>query len=169
MRRFVPGLLAIAALAPTASSLAQDQAQPSRKPGWWEMQAAISGPTPEPIRQTLHVCTDAEVDKKQSPFGVDMSGGGCQPMKVARTATGWTISGACDTGQMKITADAVATGDLNDRYHVDIVSHLDPPPAPQAAEVKVAIDAHWVGQCPADKKPGDIEGLPTGGAPPPAN
>jgi hypothetical protein len=169
MRRLVPALLALAALGPAASSLAQDQAQPTRKPGWWEMQVAIIGPTPEPIRQILHMCTDAEYDAKQSPFGVNMRGGGCQPTKIARSASGWTISGACDTGQMKITADAVATGDLDDRYHVDIDTHMDPPPAPQAAEVKVAIDARRLGECPAGKKPGDVDGLPNGPAPPAAN
>jgi len=169
MRRAIVPALAAAVLAPAAASLAQDQAPPSRKPGWWEMQLVISGPTPDPIRQTVHVCTDAAFDKRQSPFGVNMNGNGCQPTKTARTATGWTISGACDTGQMKITADAVATGDLNDRYHVDIVSHLDPPPAPQAAEVKVAIDAHWLGPCPADKKPGDNDGPPASARPPAAN
>lgn len=169
MRPAVLALLGAFALVPAASSLAQDQAQPTRKPGWWEMQVAIMGPTPDPIRQTLHMCTDAVSDTRQSPFGVNMKGGGCQPMKIARSASGWTISGACDTGQMKITADAVATGDLNDRYHVDIDTRMDPPPAPQAAEVKVAIDAHWLGECPAGKKPGDVDGLPTGAAPPAAN
>ena len=169
MRRLVAGVLAVAALGPASSSLAQDQAEPSRKPGWWEMQVAVMGPTPEPIHQTLHMCTDAAFDVRQSPFGVNMSGDRCQPMKIARSGSGWTIAGACDTGQMKITANAVATGDLNDRYHVDIDTRMDPPPTPQAASVKVAIDAHRLGECPAGKKPGDIDGLPGGGPPPASN
>jgi len=103
----------------------------------------------------MHLCTDPAIDKVQSPLGVNMNGGGCAP-KVTRTATGWTVAGVCDTGQMKITADAVATGDFNERYHVDIVTHMDPPPAPTAAEVKIAMDARWVGECPAGKKPGDV-------------
>ena len=169
MRRSALALLAAAAVAPSASSLAQTDAPPTRKPGWWEMQVAISGPTPEPIRQTVHLCTNADYDKVQSPFGVNMNGAGCQPTKVAHTATGWTVSGACDTGQMKITANAVATGDLNDRYHVDIDTRLDPPPAPQAGQVKVGLDARWVGECPAGMKPGDNDRGPAPGAPPTAN
>jgi hypothetical protein len=168
MRQAILTLVAAVFLAPAASSIAQDQAQPSRKPGWWEMQVAIMGPTPEPIRQTVHMCTDATSDTKQSPFGVNMSGGGCQPMKVARAGSGWTIAGACDTGQMKIIANAVATGDLNDRYHVDIDTRMDPPPTPQAAQVKVAIDSHWLGQCPAGMKPGDTDRAAGPGAAPPA-
>jgi len=168
MRRFVPGLLAVAALIPTASSLAQDEGRPTRKPGWWEMQVVITGPTPEPIRQTQHICTDAEVDKRQSPFGVNMNGPSCPTPKITRMTDHWMVSGACDTGAMKISADAVASGDLNDRYHADIAVHMDPPPAPQAGEVHIAMDAHWVGQCPADKKPGDFEVAASATAPPPA-
>jgi hypothetical protein len=63
----------------------------------------------------------------------------------------------------------VATGDLNDRYHVDIDTHLDPPPAPQAAEVKIGLDARWVGECPAGVKPGDTDRTPGPGASPAAN
>lgn len=156
MRRAVLPVL-VAAIVPAASSLAQTSDEPVRKPGWWEMQLLISGPTPQPIRQTMHICTDPAVDKVRSPLGVNMNGGSCPPTRITRTAAGWTISGSCDTGTMKVSAVGVATGDFNDRYHVDIVTHMDPPPAPQAGEVKVGIDARWVGQCPADKKPGDIE------------
>lgn len=167
MRRAALALLAAAALMPGAASLAQDEAAPSRKPGWWEMQLVVSGPTPEPIRQTQRICTDAEVDKRASPFGVNMNSPGCPAAKVTRMADHWTVSGACDTGAMKVSADAVATGDLDDRYHVDIVVHMDPPPAPEAAEVRIGMDAHWLGQCPADKTPGQVE-IVSGAGPAPA-
>ena len=58
---------------------------------------------------------------------------------------------------MKIRANGVANGDFNSRYHADIVVQMDPPPAPGAAEVKVGLDARWVGECPSGKKPGDVE------------
>ncbi len=171
MHRAIPVLvlpaLAVLLLAPAASSVAQTDAGPTRKPGWWEMQLTLSGPTPSPAHQVVRMCTDATTDKVQSPLGVNMNGNGCPPVKTARTATGWTVAGSCNTGQMTITASAVATGDFNDRYHVDIDTHLDPPPAPQAAEVKIAMDAHWLGECPAGKKPGDIETSAPNAPPPP--
>jgi len=163
MRRIVLAAAA-AALAPAGSSLAQDDAGPARKPGWWEMQLVITGPAPEPIHQTRHVCTDAAFDKVDSPLGVDMSGTGCRP-KVARTAAGWSASGVCDTGTMKVSADAMATGDFNDRYHVDIDIRMDPPPQPQVAELKIGVDARWIGECPAGKKPGDTDSPPDGRPP----
>jgi len=167
MRPAALALLAAAALAPSASSLAQGDPPPARKPGWWEMQLVISGPTPEPVRQTQRICIDAEVDKRQSPFGVNMSGAGCAAPKITRMTDHWMVSAACDTGTMKISADATATGDFNDRYHTDIVVRMDPPPAPEAKEVHVGMDARWLGQCPADKKPGEVE-IVAGGAPSPA-
>jgi hypothetical protein len=171
MHRAVPVLavpvLVVLSLAPAASSQAQTDAGPARKPGWWEMQLTLTGPTPTPAHQTVHLCTDAAVDKVQSPLGVNMNSPACPPPKIARTATGWTVAGSCNTGQMTITANAVATGDFNDRYHVDIDTRLDPPPAPQAAEIKIAMDAHWVGECPAGKKPGDVESSGQIGPPPP--
>ena len=166
MRRTLLPVLAAAALLPAVSSVAQDTAQPNRKPGWWEMQLVITGPTPEPIRQVQRICTDAEVDKRQSPFGVNMNGGGCPAPKITHMADHWMVSGACDTGQMKVSADATASGDLNDRYHADIAVHMDPPPAPQAGEIHIAMDARWLGQCPADKMPGQVEIVSNGAAPP---
>ncbi|HEY4031523.1 MAG TPA: DUF3617 family protein [Caulobacteraceae bacterium] len=157
MRRVILLALLAAVLAPAASSLAQDEAAPSRRPGWWELQMVISGPTSEPTRQTRRMCTDAAFDKIDSPLGVNMRGNGCAPLSTSRTATGWTTWGACDTGQMKIRANGVVNGDLNDRYHADIVVEMDPPPDPKAAKVLIAIDARWLGECPAGRKPGDVE------------
>ena len=157
MRRVILLALLAAALAPAASSLAQDQAAASRKPGWWELQLTIWGPTPQPTFQTRRMCTDAAFDRIDSPLGVNMRGKGCDPLSTSRTATGWTAWGACDTGQMKIRANGVINGDLNDRYHADIIVQMDPPPDPRAARVQIAIDARWLGECPANRKPGDVE------------
>jgi hypothetical protein len=120
-----------------------------------------TGTAANPVHHTTHICTDAAVDKVQSPFDVNTTASTCQ-RKIVRTATGWTVAGACYPGQRTITGDAVATGDLNDRYHVDIVWRMDPPTAPGSEEVKIGIDARWAGQCPAGKKPGDTEGVPQG-------
>ena len=58
---------------------------------------------------------------------------------------------------MTVATQGRASGDFSSRYHVDLTTRLTPPPAPQAAEVRTAIDATWLGACPADKKPGDME------------
>ena len=65
------GWSAASALILAGAALAQPQPDgPMRKPGWWEMQATLTGPTPQPMRQTIHICTDAQVERAQNPFGV---------------------------------------------------------------------------------------------------
>jgi hypothetical protein len=168
MRRSLVPLLAVVALIPIASSKAQDADAPSRKPGWWEMQFVITGPTPEPIRQTQRICTNAEVDKRQSPFGVNMNGAVCPAPTIARMSDHWMLSGACQTGASKTSTDVTATGDFNDRYHSDIAIHVDPPPQPGAAEMHIRVDARWLGECPADKQPGHIDFVANPAPAPPA-
>ena len=160
MRRFSLAALALVALAPSASSLAQTEIGPTRRPGWWEMQELIrSGPTTEPVRRTVHICTDPAVDKVKSPLEVNLLGRFCHE-KAVRSAAGWTVSGGCESSDVRITQQAVATGDLNDRYQVEILTLMASPPSAAGAETRMSVDARWVGQCPAGKKPGDTEGYP---------
>lgn len=147
----VAGVAAIPAL-----SLGADSAMPVRKPGWWELNLTIEGPTPQPLRQTVHMCTDAAVDQVQTPFGIH-TGKTCPPIQVSRTAEGWTFSETCVLGQTTVSAEGRARGDFSSSYHVDLTTRMNPPPVPQAAEIRMAMDAKRLGECPADKKPGDIE------------
>jgi Protein of unknown function (DUF3617) len=137
-------------------ALSQTPLTPVRKPGWWEMKIDVQGPTPTPIRQTMRICTDPAVDKAQSPFGVH-AGSTCPPLDVAKTPTGWELHESCALAGMTISTSGHATGDLDSHYDVALVTHLAPAPTPQAAETHIAIDATWLGPCPAGKKPGDVE------------
>ena len=82
---------------------------------------------------------------------------GCAPIHVSRTPDGWTIAASCVAGQTTVSTQGRASGDFGSRYHVDLTTRLTPAPTPQAAEVRTAIDAKWLGACPAGKKPGDME------------
>jgi hypothetical protein len=136
--------------------LAADSAMPVRKPGWWELNLTVEGPMPQPIHQTVHICTDAAVDQVQTPVGIH-TGKSCPPVQVSRTPDGWTFEATCVLGQMTVATQGRARGDFSDRYHVDLMTRMTPPPVPQAAEVRTTIDAKWLGACPVDKKPGDME------------
>jgi hypothetical protein len=147
---------AACAAAIPALCLADDSAMPVRKPGWWELSLTTRGPTPAPIRQTARLCTDAAVDQVQTPLGI-RTGRSCPPIQVSRAAEGWSFQASCVTGQTTISTEGRANGDFNSRYHVELTTRLDPPPVPQAAEIHTAIDAKWLGACPAGKTPGDVE------------
>lgn len=156
MDRVITVLLAAAVLTPSASSLAQTDGPPQRKPGWWEMRITMAGPTPTPVHQTMRLCTDPSIEKTQSPFGVN-SGTQCPKPEVTRTPTGWRISSTCAMGAMTVSTTGAASGDFDNRYHVDLVTRMRPPPTPQTGEMKIGMDAVWLGSCPAGKKPGDVE------------
>ena len=116
---------------------------PVRKPGWWELTITVTGPTPRPVHQTARLCTDAAVDQVQTPFVIH-AGGGCSPVQVSRTPDGWTFEGTCVIANMTVATQGRASGDFSSRYHVDLTTRLTPPPAPEAAEVRTAIDAKWL-------------------------
>lgn len=154
--RFRLALAASCAAAIPALCLGADSAMPVRKPGWWELNMTLQGPTPQPVHQTARLCTDAAVDQVQTPVGIH-TGRNCPAIQVSRTPDGWTFAETCVLGQTTISTQGRASGDFSSRYHVELTTRLTPPPVPQAAEIRTAIDAKWLGACPADKKPGDLE------------
>jgi hypothetical protein len=145
----------------------QNSAMPVRRPGWWELNLTVEGPTPQPIHGTARICTDAEVDKVRTPVGIN-TGQTCPAVQISRTPDGWTFEHTCAVGKITMSTEGRASGDFSSSYHVDLTTRINPPPVPQAAEVRTAIDAKWLGACPADKKPGDVETTVETNAAPPA-
>jgi hypothetical protein len=150
------GLAATAVCGAAFAQTAPVQTAPARRPGWWEMQMTLAGPTPAPSHQTVHICTDPAVEKVQSPFGI-RKGDKCPPPQVTRTPAGWSLAASCAMGGMTVNTTGSVTGDFNSRYHVDLVTRMTPPPQPQLGEVRTSIDARWLGPCPAGKKAGDVD------------
>jgi hypothetical protein len=148
-------LLLAGFLAAAIPTLAAAQSMPVRKPGWWEMKMTISGPTPEPVHQTMQLCTDPAVDKVENPFGIH-AGKHCPPVTVTRSGPDWNFTGACTLGAMQISTAGHASGDFGSHYTVDITTRINPPPAPQAGETKISMNAAWLGDCPTGTKPGDL-------------
>jgi hypothetical protein len=129
---------------------------PVRKPGWWELSLTVQGPAPQPIHTTARICTDAAVDQVQTPVGIN-TGKVCPAVQIARAPDGWTFEHTCAVGHTSISTQGRASGDFSASYHVDLTTRISPAPTPQTAEIRTAIDAKWLGACPADKKPGDVE------------
>lgn len=156
--RFRLALAASCAAAIPALGLAADSEFPARKPGWWEIDMttqAASGA--QPVRQTVHLCTNPAVDKEQTPVGVRVEKS-CPPLQVSRTSGGWSFAQTCVImGRTTAKSQGRVRGDFNSRYHVDMTTRMTPAPTPQAAEVRTTMDAKWLGACPAGKKPGDVE------------
>jgi hypothetical protein len=146
----------VLALSLPSFTLAQSSPLPQRKPGWWELQVTIQGATATPAKQVMKLCTDPAIDRVQSPFGINQSAR-CPPIQATRTAAGWDVASTCPVAGMTVSTQGHATGDFESRYHVDLITRTTPPITPQTAEIKIGMDATWLGPCPADKKPGDVE------------
>lgn len=155
MRILFPLVVMSAVAAPVASPAA-DSNMPVRKPGWWEMKVTVAGPTAQPVHQIVHICTDAAVDRVQTPFGIH-AGKECPPVQAKQTASGWDFSESCVLGKMHILTQGHANGDFASKYQAHVITRISPPPTPRAAKVETSIIATWLGACPAGKKPGEIE------------
>lgn len=156
MRFWALLLIGFASFAPAAFSQTSPSQTPNRKAGWWEMKMNIKESTGQVRPMVIHICTDPKVDRIQSPFGIH-NGKQCPPAQISKTASGWSIHSACTARSMKVVTDGTATGDLKSHYSVDLVTRMTPPPQPDLGEVKIHIDAKWLGACPAGKKPGQLE------------
>jgi len=154
--RIVAVALALGLLASAAASQTPSPDHPVRKPGWWEIRMSVAGAAPRPQQLTMRLCTDPEIEKVQPAFGVHM-GKACPPMQITPTAVGWDIHAACQDHGTSVAADGHASGDLSSHYVVDVDSRIVPPPAPGVTDMKIHMDATWIGPCPAGKRPGDLE------------
>jgi hypothetical protein len=150
-------LAAVAAvLIPTVSTA---QGMPQRKEGLWEMTMQMSAPVKTTM--TSRQCTDAAQEKGGAVFNSSTpltSGADCKagaPLPAA--GGGWSYSTTCHMKSMTMTTNGTVRGDFRTGYHMDSVTRMSPAPIPQMAETHMVMDAKWVGPCPADMKPGDID------------
>jgi hypothetical protein len=132
---------------------------PQRRDGLWEMTIQMSAPVQTTM--TSRQCTDATQEKGGAVFngntprasGVDCKAGTPLPA----VGGGWSYSTVCHMRNMTMTTSGTARGDFKTGYHIDSVTRMSPAPMPQMAESHMVMDAKWVGPCPADMKPGDVE------------
>jgi hypothetical protein len=140
---------ALAAIFATAAA-ADDY--PPRKPGLWEV-AVHNASLPQ---VTMKMCIDAETDQLFHKFSGDIRSKHCSKNDIKTVGNVVTSENDCVLGGTKVNSVAVATYTGDSAYHVDIKTHFDPPKLGQS-DVTVSQDAKWVGECPADMKPGDFD------------
>lgn len=156
MRALSP--LSVASLALLIPTLAAAQV-PMRRDGLWEMTMQMSAPVA--MTMTSKQCTDASQEKAGAMFrnnspnagGVDCKAG--VPLPAA--GGGWSYSSTCTMHNMTMSTSGTVRGDFRTGYHMDSTTRMSPAPMPQMAQTHMIIDAKWLGPCPADMKPGDME------------
>ena len=142
-----------------APNAAATPVMPERKPGLWNLTVSGAGMT-----QTFKICLDVATNKKLSITGGQTSDDVCKQTKMGRTPDGaWEFASSCDMGAAgHIETTGVATGDLTSKYQSKAVQVTTGAKDPaQNGTTQSAMSAEWVGPCPADFAPGDLE-LPGG-------
>jgi hypothetical protein len=140
----------------SSTALAADPFPP-RKPGLWEMGINPGeGIPPQKISQCIDKDTDAKLQENV------MSGPGasgaekCSKHEFKAVAGGYKMHSECQFAGTTAISDGTFTGDFNSEYKADISITYAPPIFGQASG-KVTMSGKWVGECPANMKPGDMK------------
>ena len=146
-------LMTAVALATIFSMAAHADDYPPRKAGLWEV--AVHNPAPVPDA-TIRMCIDPDTDQMFHKFSGDVRAKHCSKSEVKVTGSTVNADSICKMGGTTMTTNLTTTYTGDSAYHVDIKSHFDPPKAGQS-DVTITQDAKWMGDCPADMKPGDLD------------
>jgi hypothetical protein len=128
---------------------------PQRKPGLWSQTVTTAGMT-----QTVKICTDAATESKLSLWGGQAGRDLCAQQDIRQGLGGdIAFSSVCDMGSAgTISTNGTIKGDFNSKYVVTAKSVTTGAGAPQMnGEHDMVMEAAWLGPCPADFKPGDME------------
>lgn len=137
-------------------STAKADSFPPRKPGLWEVGIhSGEGVPPQKVSQ----CIDRETDAKLQENVMSGPGGGaerCSKNEFKAVAGGYKMHSECQFAGTTAISDGMFTGDFNSEYKAEILITYAPPLFGQASG-KVAMSGKWLGECPANMKPGDMK------------
>lgn len=142
-------LLGLAAASLAGGALAADT--PKRKSGLWEINSKMEGmPSMGAIQQCIDQNTDDLMQqraKKEKP--------NCSVMNVKPQRNKVTMHSVCKLESTTATTDAVFIGDFDSAYKGDMNTRYNPP-MHGVSELKMTVEAKWLGPCKPGQKPGDI-------------
>ncbi len=150
-------LLAVSLLGITGIALAQDLPanMPKRKAGLWEMQTTGMGGQP----QVMKLCLDADTDQAMYKMGAQMSGHMCSKFDIHVEGTMVVSDAVCKmngpSGPVSMTSHSETRFDGDTSYQTQ--GHMTYDPAMMGhSDMTITSTGHWVGQCAAGQKPGDM-------------
>jgi len=138
---------------------------PHRKSGLWEVAMTTAGAAA--MQMTSQMCVDSSADSDLGLRGPHSQMKNCSKMEMHPGLDGVTFDSICSAGGRTATSHGSVKGDFNSSYNVDISTHLDPAPPGITGDMKMSMQARWIGPCPADLKPGqtrmNLGGVHVGG------
>ncbi|KRA84408.1 DUF3617 domain-containing protein [Altererythrobacter sp. Root672] len=124
------------------------------KPGLWELTTTVPN-TPKPL--TTKVCIGEAVPGSNS-FAPPATGD-CAKNELTKTADGLALDMECTNSGMTTTTKGTITGDMTSTYKVEMTTKTSGPNMPAAAQVEISstVEGKYLGDCPADMKPGQAQ------------
>ncbi len=152
------GPLALGALAGCGKPAGQpaSAAMPQRRDGLWEQTLAKDG-KPGKLG-VLKICVDPAVNARFGVFGRHFDKGACQHSISRDPGGAYRFGSTCnlDNGAVVVTR-GVATGDFQAGYEVHSdISISGAPFAPMNGMHAIRLSGRYLGPCPANMHPGDI-------------
>ncbi len=144
--------------APTAAPASPVQAAgllPHPKAGLWKMSMAMdAGPG---IRMGGEICLDAQTEQAAFTAGPQARSKDCsEPAFGVAPGGGVTFDTTCKREGRTVRMHGVATGDFNSAYAMDTTTSMDPAPPGAPAEMKMHMQAQWLGPCRPGQTPGHM-------------
>ena len=126
---------------------------PVLKSGLWEVFRTTTQQPDRKIQTTM--CLDDSVQAQMREFGMGVAKEMCTQNPPNVEGNKMTVSATCKLGPTTLKSLSVTTFNGNASYHMDSSATYDPPLG-SMADMKMSIDAKWVGPCKAGQLPGDM-------------
>ena len=125
-----------------------------RKAGLWSITMNVDGVNHMP--GAMRMCLDAATDAKLMDHSMSFQPKDCDPAAMSGIGASHTIDLTChmDGGVQKTHIVMNFAGD--GAYHMDMLGHYTPAHYGRDS-MHMTQDGKWMGPCPADFKPGDME------------
>lgn len=116
------------------------------KPGKWQVTTSVETPMGSTTLPASEICITKE--ELEYPQGVtDVEGGECSVSPLRRQGDAIVGTSVCQISGTRATSELRITGDFNQRYTTEVVTRLDPPPAPQMTQTRMTLSAQRLGDC----------------------
>ncbi|WP_297804042.1 DUF3617 family protein [uncultured Brevundimonas sp.] len=118
------------------------------KPGLWRVTTAMEGVPGGASVPPQEVCiTEA---KFEAPSSVQAAGADCTTTPLTKQGDARVSTATCNLpNNMKSESTVKVSGDFASRYTTEVVTKINPAPAPGMGETKITMTAERIGDCPA--------------------
>jgi hypothetical protein len=142
----------------SAAALALDL--PKRKSGLWEIKTSMPDMPANLQQGPMKVCVDEKTDDMTQQVADAEAKKNCSKSEIKRDGERWLVHSVCKEQGITMTTDGVFSGKFDSAYKAEMKATYQPQIQGMSSS-RMAMDARYLGACPAGMKPGEVI-LPSG-------